>query len=176
MSYFKASRRRYISFLTAIGFSVLVVTACGFTPVHRSGAGQSARANLALVSVAAIAGRSGLLLRNRLLEKLSPRGVADVPRYQLSVQLTSSTEDLLIQLDNSPTRNNLKMNASFELTDISSDVTVYRGGAISVGSYNVVDSQFATIAAKKNAADRAAREIAEDIYDLVIIYFNGVKS
>ena len=38
------------------------------------------------------------------------------------------------------------------------DTWQYSGKAISVGSYNVVDSEFATIVAEDNAAERAARE------------------
>ena len=131
---------------------------------------------MALIEIAPIGGQRGLQLRNRLMEKISPRGVVDVPKFRLSVELQSSTDAVLIQLDNKATRQNLKVIASFALTDLSSGEIVFTGKTVSVGSYNVVDSQFATIAAEDNAAERAAREVGEDIFDLLVIYFNRTES
>ena len=82
----------------------------------------------------------------------------------------------MIQLDNTATRQNLRMKASFALTDLSSGATVFKGNSVSVGSYNVVDSEFATISAEDKAAERAAREIGEEIFDLLVVYFNRGKS
>ena len=155
--------------------SVAFLSGCGFRPVHRLTSGQSLQQDLATVGIATIAGRDGLILRNRLLEKISPRGEAQAPSYLLSVQLSSTTDPLLIQLDNSATRNNLKMNAAFTLRDLTLNKTVYQDKANSVASYNVVDSEFATVAAEKNAADRAAREVGEEIFDLLVVYFNGAN-
>jgi hypothetical protein len=68
------------------------------------------------------------------------------------------------------------MSAMFTLTDLSTDVIIYQGRAYSVTSYNVIESEFATVSAEKNAAERAARESGEEIFDLLVIYFNGRKS
>ena len=82
----------------------------------------------------------------------------------------------MIQLDNTATRQNLKVNASFALTDLSTGEIVFTSKTVSVCSYNVVDSEFATIAAEDNAAERAAREVGEDIFDLLVVYFNRTES
>ena len=68
------------------------------------------------------------------------------------------------------------MNAVFVLHNLTTDTTVYKGSAYSVGSFNVVDSEFATVAAEKNAADRVAQAVGEEIFDLLVIYFNGANS
>ena len=176
MSYFRGQQRLFASLLVSFTLTVFLITGCGFRPVYDQPGGQFIQEDLAFVSVAPIANRNGQLLRNRLLEKLTPRGVSESPRYRLSVELTSATESLLIQLDNTATRNNLKMSATFTLTDLSTDVIIYQGRAYSVTSYNVVESEFATVSAEKNAAERAARESGEEIFDLLVIYFNGRKS
>ena len=82
----------------------------------------------------------------------------------------------MIQLDNTATRQNLRMRAAFVLIDLASDATVFKGTSVSVGSYNVVDSEFATISAEDKAAERAAREIGEEIFDLLVVYLNRNKS
>ena len=112
------------------------------------------------------------LYKNIGNEKISSKGVVDVPRFRLSVVLESSTEAVLIQLDNTATRQNLRVKASFTLTDLSSRATVFKGNSVSVGSYNVVDTEFATISAEDNAAERAVREIGEEIFDLLVVHFN----
>ena len=176
MSWFNLLRNRSFAFLALLVLAASSQAGCGFTPVYHQSAPQSVRESLALIDVAPIGGKSGWQLRNRLLEKFTPRGAADVPLYRLSVSLNSATEAVLIQLDNTATRHNLKMNASFTLIDLSTGDVAHRGTAISVGSYNVVDSEFATIAAENNARERTAREIGEEIFDLLVIYFNGAKS
>ena len=174
MSWFKFIQK--YAFLTVVLLAGSLVAACGFTPIYRQDESTSLREYLSLIEVAPIGGQSGLQLRNRLTEKISPRGVVDVPQFRLSVKLESSTDALLIQLDNTATRQNLKMNASFTLIDLSTGETVFQGQTISVGSYNVVDSEFATISAEDNATERAAREIGEEIFDLLVVYFNRTKS
>ena len=38
------------------------------------------------------------------------------------------------------------------------------------GSFNVVDSGFATVAAERDAAEEAARVLSEDILTLILLY------
>ena len=176
MSWFRINRSPTYGFLTAAVIAGMLLTGCGFTPIYRQDNSSSIRQYLSLIEVAPIAGHRGLQLRNRLNERISPKGVVDVPRFRLSVELESSTQAVLIQLDNTATRQNLRMKASFALTDLSSGATVFKGNSVSVGSYNVVDSEFATISAEDKAAERAAREIGEEIFDLLVVYFNRGKS
>jgi LPS-assembly lipoprotein len=177
MSWFKFPKPGRFAYLTiVVTVAGALTTACGFTPAYHQGAASKVREYLSLIDVAPIDGQRGLQLRNRLTEKIIPYGVVDVPRFRLSVRLNSSTEAVLIQLDNTATRQNLRMNASFTLTDLSTGESIFEGKTTSVGSYNVVDSEFATISAENNAAERAAREIGEEIFDLLVVYFNRAKS
>lgn len=176
MSWFSSQRYGIIGLLAVVVCAVSFTAACGFTPVYRQDTANPVRESLALIEIAPIGGHRGLQLRNRLLEKISPRGVVDVPKFRLSVELQSSTEAILIQLDNTATRQNLKVNATFALTDLSTGEIVFTGNTLSVGSYNVVDSEFATIVAEDNAAERAAREVGEEIFDLLVVYFNRTDS
>ena len=172
MSWFRFNRGPTYQILTVSIVASMLLAGCGFSPVYRQDSSSSVRKYLAQIEVAQISGYRGLLLRNRLNEKTSPTGVVDVPRFRLSVVLESSTEAVLIQSDNTATRQNLRMKASFALTDLSSGATVFKGNSVSVGSYNVVDTEFATISAKDNAAERAVREIGEEIFDLLVVHFN----
>jgi len=172
MSWFRFNRGPTYRIFTVSILAGMLLTGCGFSPVYREDSSNSVRQYLAQIEVAQIDGYRGLQLRNRLNEKTSPTGVVDVPRFRLSVSLKSSTEAVLILLDNTVTRQNLRMNASFTLIDLSSGEMVFKGNSVSVGSYNVVNTEFATISAEDNAAERAVREIGEEIFDLLVVHFN----
>ena len=172
MSWFRFNQGQTYRILTVSILAGMLLTGCGFTPVYRQDSSNSVRQNLDQIEVAQIGGHRGLQLRNRLNEKISSKGVVDVPRFRLSVVLESSTEAVLIQLDNTATRQNLRMKASFTLIDLSSGETVFKGNSVSVGSYNVVNTEFATISAEDDAAERATREIGEEIFDLLVVHFN----
>lgn len=176
MLYFRGKNSITFKQLAAFCSLIIAVGGCGFTPVHHYRTDKIIQNKLAYVDVTPIVGRSGLLLRNRLVEKLSPLGRKDIPQYKLHITLATSTESLLIQLDNSPTRKKLHIRAKFILIKTSTGNTVYKGNTNSVASYNVVDSDFATISAEKNSSERAVREIGENIFDLLIVYFNNQKN
>ena len=172
MSWFRFNRGPTYRILTVSILAGMLLTGCGFAPVYREDSSNSVRQYLAQIEVAQIDGYRGLQLRNRLNEKTSPTGAVDAPRFRLSVSLESSTEAVLIQLNNTATRQNLRMKASFTLTDLSNGATVFKGNSVSVGSYNVVETEFATISAEDNATERAVREIGEEIFDLLVVHFN----
>ncbi len=172
MSWFRRLPKEYTALLFVAMFVVLLNASCGFVPIYKQDTQNQARDYLSRIEVAPIGGKQGVQLRNRLEEKIYSARSMQPPRYRLSIELNSSTEAVLIQLDNTPTRHNLKMNATFILSKISTGAHLYAGKAVSVGSYNVVDSEFATIVAEDNAAERGAREISEEILDLLVIFFS----
>ena len=172
MSWRRAVLRKFGSSFFAVLIVGPLITACGFTPVYQQNSRSQTRDYLSLIEIASISGKHGMQLSNWLEKKISPAESVQTPRYLLSIDLNSSTEAVLIQLDNTATRQNLKISAAFTLINISTGKAVYTGKAVSVGSYNVVESEFATIAAEDNAAKRAAREIGEEILDLLVVFFS----
>ena len=57
----------------------------------------------------------------------------------------------------------MKLTAQYRLSEIGTGKAVYDGRSRATASYNIVESQYATIAAEKNARLRASRIVAEDI-------------
>ncbi|MCM0018644.1 MAG: hypothetical protein NBV67_01485, partial [Tagaea sp.] len=76
--------RRALSAALAAAF---VLAGCGFEPLHRTTARGSAADSLAAIRIDPIADRSGQILRNYLLDRLSPRGTPARPDYVLRVRL-----------------------------------------------------------------------------------------
>jgi LPS-assembly lipoprotein len=136
---------------------------CGFRPLYGGDAGGSA-ASLAQIRIANIPDRPGQQLRNLLLDRLTPLGPPARPAYELSVVLREARHDLAIRKDESATRANLVLTASFVLVPADArDARRFAGSAVSTNSFNRVRSDFAALSAENDARNRALRVLAEEI-------------
>jgi len=148
--------------------ALLSLGACGFEPVYGK-ASQVRHAELATIEVSPIRERVGQLVRNHLIDRFGSSTKA--ARYRLDVTLRETQAELAVQADDKVTRFNLALNAAFNLVEIESQRSLYSSTARSVSSYNIVDSEFATVSSQKNVRNRVAEDVAESIRDLLIIYF-----
>ncbi len=162
-----AGRARIFLLLGLVGLG-----ACGLEPVYGNRNGMTMRHELAGIQIAAIEDRIGREVRNNLIDRLTPFGAPDQPRYRLDVTLEQMTIPLAIQLDDRITRFNLTLMASFSLLDLDSGTAVYIDSVRAVGSYNVVESEYATVVSQQDAGDRAAREVSNEITALLVVYFS----
>ena len=147
-------------------FAGLVLAAlggCGFTPLYATQTASGPMSvDLAAIRVAPIPDRLGQYVRNNLIDLLNPQGEPQTPAYRLIVRLSEDREGLAIERDTSITRYNYTLIAHYELRD-ATDHVVESGKARAIAAYNVVSSQFATLAAENDAQMRASREVAETI-------------
>jgi LPS-assembly lipoprotein len=147
--------------------------ACNFRPLYlaQGGDDSAVRAELAAIEIRGLEGRLGYLLRDALLDELNP-ATADVPpHYVLDVRLSSSARALGIQLDNTITRYNLALSASFQLREKAANEVVVASTVRRVASYNVSREPFADLIAAQDAERRAAQEVATDIRTLLAVQF-----
>ena len=154
------SRRRLLG--AALAPVALALGGCGFRPLYGDRGSAPGAVELARVAVDPIADRLGQILRNDLVALLSPLGEPAYPRYRLTARLRRSKGSLAIQLDSSITRFNLRIAVNFSLIDVASGETVFQSEARAIGSYDAVQSDFATLTAEQDSARRTVREAAED--------------
>lgn len=141
----------------------LMLTACGFQPVYSEQRNASAAA-LASIEISQIGDRRGQVLRTLLRTRLSPKGPTGRALYRLTVKLTESKAELALRKDESATRANLTLTAAFVLERLPPyPPGIARGNSISTNSYNVLDSDYATLSAENDARNRALRTLAEEI-------------
>lgn len=162
------SRHVHPKIRTLATLLLLLAVACDFRPVFVANA--PVHTEMAAVEIALIADRTGQLLRNRLLDRLTPTGI---PRYLLSVQLTERKQNLAIRRDLTATRANLTLTAQFKLTANRTDELLLQGRSRSLNSYNISTFDFATLSAENDARHRAARAVAADIATQLAIYFDA---
>jgi LPS-assembly lipoprotein len=158
------ARRHAAPAICAVLAAALAATAgCGFRPLYGSSSASNA-AELSSVQINIIKDRSGQILRNFLLDRLTPRGAPSNARYTLNVELIESKSDIAVRTDESATRSTLTIYADYKLTsNAGPEKGVHSGRVISVSSYNRLSSDYGTLASEQNARQRSLREIAEEL-------------
>ncbi|HAJ46821.1 MAG TPA: hypothetical protein DCL54_09610 [Alphaproteobacteria bacterium] len=164
--------RKELGIGLALSACALVLSACGFRPLYAT---ESTPAGVATyfgqIYVEEMTGRTGLVLRNQLMDAFTPLGTPGASAFRLTVKLEEKREGLAIQENTEITRYNYTLIARFELRDSQTEQVLNTGTSRAIAGYNVVNSQFATQTALRDAEERAARELGEDIRLRLGIYF-----
>ncbi|NIY75102.1 hypothetical protein HED22_05545 [Thalassospira sp. HF15] len=154
--------------------ALTTLSACGFRPLYATaGDDYNTAASMARVNVALINDRVGQLTRNALLETLTPRGQSTNPLYDLSVTLTESTSEQGFTKDNEATIADYLIRANYQLVRRSDSKVLREGTVRARTSYNIVESDFASIEAEDSARRDAARNLAQQLANQVAI---GLRS
>lgn len=169
----------------AVGLS-LALTACGFQPLYKKDAfDPGVTRDLTEVKVLTVGMDNRRAKReeqrkydrlrqefNSLLRRqLNPDGVNRKVRYTLESTLAVSLARTGIQITEEATRARLSVQVIFRLYEAGTQRLLYSGTEQSINSYNVVDSQYATLSAEKDASRRAVREISDSVRLRLAIYF-----
>ncbi len=165
-----------IATLVAAAAAVLVLSGCGYRPVYgeQSAAvsGDGTRANLSSVKILGIADRRGQLLRNYLMDRMTPRGEPATPRYFLVVTTSEGRRITSTRPDGTGTRADLVIVARFTLRDATSDLIVFTERSESVATYNLLTARYASVASEDEARRRAVELIADQISLQVAMFLN----
>jgi LPS-assembly lipoprotein len=155
------------SALAAAGV-VLLVGGCGFHPLYgqRAGARSAVPEQMAAIKIGTIEDRQGQLLRNALVDRLTPRGEPSAPAYDLRVTLTQQMVGLGQQKNSYASLGEMSLSASFHLGSRSDDAG-FSGSAHTVVSVNYLGPRYASVAVEREASERAIGDIADSIRDQV---------
>lgn len=151
--------------------AALALSGCGFEPLYGRFGDRSIADDLATIKVQLIANRSGQILRNHLLDGLTPRGEPQPAAYVLRVELFEpGPQDIAITRNESVVRYSYPTVARFRLQD-AAGTELLRSEASGVASYEVTGSEFATVAGQLNARERVLAEIATEIKAQIAVWF-----
>jgi len=156
--------------LLAAGAAAL--SGCGFRPLYGEREEGDASDQLATVHVNTIPNRNGQILHNFLLDRINPKGKPATPLYALDIQLTEQKSNVGIIKDSTATLAQLANTATYTIYDLKERKALQSGRSRSFTSYNIVQSDFATLSAEKDARERTLRDIAEDITTKVAVFLN----
>lgn len=149
--------------LLALAFAG-TISGCGFQPLLGRQPGVGAVPDsLASIRIAPISDRPGQLLRNALLDSLTPRGAsAAASRYFLTVKLQEPRQTIALRRDDVISRSSYSAVAVFELVDKDGKKLVTGTSTFST-DYEIAVSEYATRASLEDARSRVLALIADDI-------------
>jgi len=156
-----------------------------FTPLYGSAdvapGGGAITSKLASVEVAPIdqpngsrLARVGVGVRNELMYELTGGGNAAAPTHRLNIRLTATNLQVFVDINTArPDVSNYGLNATYTLTDIATGKQVVTASTFSRVSYNIPgqEQRFAGARGLRDAEDRAAKVIAENIRSRLASYF-----
>jgi LPS-assembly lipoprotein len=144
---------------------------CGFQPMLAESHDPSSVAdNFAKIKVANIDNRSGQVLRNDLIDTLTPRGEPRRPAYTLVIRIEEPQQNLAFQRNNSVTNVGYSVIAYWRLVD-QKGAPIYSSVSSSSQQYTLSNSQYATGVSAQNTRDQVVQDISQDIRNRLAQYF-----
>jgi LPS-assembly lipoprotein len=120
--------------------------------------------------------RIGVEIRNALAFKLYGSATGMPPTHRLVLRFTTSRSSLIVDPNTGlPNSENYGIDAQYNLIEIASNKSVMTGTTFSRVSYDMPGSyqRFARSRALRDAEDRAANEIAENIQTRIASFFTA---
>jgi LPS-assembly lipoprotein len=120
--------------------------------------------------------RIGVEIRNALAFKLYGQATGMPPTHRLVLRFTTSRSSLILDPNTAlPSTENYGIDAQYNLIDLATNKSVMTGSTFSRVSYDIPGQlqRFARSRALRDAEDRAAQEIAENIQTRLASYFTA---
>jgi len=160
-----------------------LVAGC-FQPLYASrtvAGGPGIAQQLKSVEVETVSGRTGTTeqrvaaeLRNFLIFDLNGGTPTPAPTHRLRVQISSLNQTVIVDITTArPDVEQAGIDAEYSLTEIATGKVVVRSRTFSRVSYDVPgqEQRFARARGRRDAEDRAAKVISEDIRSRLASYF-----
>lgn len=164
-------KARLASLILALLFGV-GLGACGFQPLYSENVeGPSVQNRLRTMTFDVKGDALAQTVYSDLVTELTPLGEPPVPAYRLDVRLARVKKGVGFEEDESVTRFNFQLIATYRLVEIGNDKTLFESTSRSIAAYNVVSNQYATLTAEKDAEKRASADLAHDITLQLSLYF-----
>lgn len=160
---------------------ICLLAACGFEPlyVQKKGGGffggeydQSISSEMAKVKVEATGERFGQLIRNDLLDLMTPLGIPHKPKYRLLVEPQEEVVyDQALRNDITATRKRVEYKVDYTMYEDGKEVV--KGNSVAYGSYDILANPYSMTIAEKKVMKDSAQIIANDISLRIAAYFHS---
>jgi len=151
---------------------VMMLPACGLQPLYSGGSKGAVTATLGTISVAAIEGKNGWLMRNALNDRLGTQNNVSA-QFRLVVTLDDRISGFGVRADDTVTRERRTLRARYQLISMATGQTVLDATAGSDAGIDVVSSEYATIAGENSALENLTQKVADQIVTRLSIYARG---
>lgn len=151
---------------------VMMLPACGLQPLYSGGSKGAVAATLGTISVVAIEGRNGWLMRNALNDRLGTQNNVST-QFRLVVTIDDRISGFGVRADDTVTRERRTLRARYQLISKATGETVLDATAGSDAGIDVVSSEYATITSENSALENLTQKVADQIVTRLSIYARG---
>jgi len=161
----------------ALGAFIFTLSACSISPLYDTRTPDNVVSRMDKVAIPPVAGEDGvwgIRLRNRLLDRLTPRGAPDDPRYTLAIKLLPPTRiDYTMDRYGTATSYALRVGANYELIENGTRRRIISGAVSSSSSYPILRDQYSSETLRADAQRLTIEDLADQIYIAVAAWFSG---
>ncbi len=150
--------------------AALLLAGCGLKPLYSGGSSGAVANAIGQVDIAPIEGKAGWLVTNALKDRLGAVSGGGGASYRLVVRLDDQISGLGVRRDNSVTRERRTLRARYQLVDAAQGTVLLDQTAGSDVGIDVVQSDYAVIAAENTALERLSTVIADQIVARLALY------
>ena len=167
----------FMSFISGCGFEPLYVEKKSSNDWYYDNEFDTGiKDEMASVKVELIQDRIGQLIRNDLLDKLTPKGTAKSPKYFLEVTKIEKQEiDQALRNDITATRKKVIYEVTYVLKNTQHE-TLINGNSVAYLGYDILRDPYSTTFAQKKNEKNAAKIIANDISLRLGAYFHSLQT
>lgn len=167
MTYGTLLRNLMLALVVSVG-----LTACGFQPIYSEYGGTAVATELRSIEIAPIKKHGiGREVYTNLINEFAADSAGSTSPYILKISLEEISEGLAVEEDAAVTRYNYQLFGDYSLIDRGTNKVLFKGSSRSITAYNVVDNQFATLTAKRDAKARAAKDLSQAVKLRLSLYF-----
>jgi len=164
-----------VVFISMLSLLCLLISGCGFTPLHASGSfakGGQSGIPFEQIYIANIPDQEGQALRNMLIDRFYRQPPDPGALYRLDIK---PVEENLIDLDVTKTadatRAQLRLATTLQLISRETNETLITRNLRAITSYNILANEFATRVSEQNARENALKNLARQIERHVALHF-----
>lgn len=148
---------------------------CSFQSLHGPTVNNNHLSDeMASIEIAVVDGRVPQRIRNELIFRTTGGNHPHAPRYYLSYAIKSSILSVALRRSGDAGSKIFKLDAKFTLfRDKDKKKKMFQADTSTRAAFDKFDSTFANIRAQQDAENRAAKAIANDIYNRLAIFISG---
>jgi LPS-assembly lipoprotein len=150
-------------------FCLILITACGFTPVYGT---KTVSNDLSNIDIVIIPDEDGQIVRNHLIDVMYNDGYPSNPQLRLVVSpVQESILEIGIDRDDEASRAQLRQETTMRLVNPDDKVLLQRTVRATSG-YNILAGQFTTFVTEEDARKQALKALSNNIITQLELYFN----
>jgi LPS-assembly lipoprotein len=176
------------AFLLAPAFFLAACGNGGFRPLYGpTPSGVAVQERMKELEIASIPGRVGQVIRNELLFQAGGGGELLPPTHRLEIVTSESVQSTLVAVSGDASGSVYALEAKFKLIRIKDKKVVFQGSSWGRAAFerftntattpgNVpTQYTYASVRARENAENRAARTVSDDLKTRIAIFFSGAE-